>query len=189
MANFYGTKWIGYGYDVLASLVWLPSKNKLYDNCVSLLNLQEDETVLELGCGTGFLTQKLVEKKAVVISIDRSAGMLARAKQRVSGAEFIQTDILQYIDTKRYDYVILFFVLHELNPIERKIILKSAKNFLNENGEIIICDFAIPPKGIMRPLFPKLLRLWESQNTIDFLKNGFYAEISDNGLAIHSHKK
>ena len=127
-------------------------------------------------------------KKAVVISVDQSAGMLARAKQRVSGAEFIQADILQYIDTKQYDYVILFFVLHELNAIERKIILKSAKDFLNKNGEIIICDFAIPAKGIMRPLFPKLLRLWESQNSIYFLRNGLYAEISANRLAIHSHR-
>jgi ubiquinone/menaquinone biosynthesis C-methylase UbiE len=160
----------------------------LYDKCVSLLNIQENETVLELGCGTGFLTQKLVEKKAVVTSIDQSAGMLVRAKQRVSGAKFIQTNFLQYMDTKRYDYVMLFFVLHELNAIERRTILKSAKDFLNENGEIIICDFAVPDKGMMRSLFPKLLRLWESPNTIDLLENGFYAENSDNRISIHSHR-
>jgi ubiquinone/menaquinone biosynthesis C-methylase UbiE len=189
MANLYGNKWIGYGYDLLASLVWLPSKNKLYDKAVSILNIQPGKTVLELGCGTGFLTQKLVEKQAVVTSIDQSAGMLARAKERVPQGKFVQSDILQYTYTEKFDYVVLFFVLHELSAGNRKTILKSANNFLNENGEIIICDFAIPDKGIMRAWFPKLLRLWETQHTIDILKNGFYTEISDNDLTIHLHTK
>ena len=66
MANLYGNKWIGFGYDLLASLVWLPSKNKLYDNAVSLLDIQPNETVLELGCGTGYLTKKLLAKKFII---------------------------------------------------------------------------------------------------------------------------
>lgn len=189
MANLYGNKWIGFGYDLLASLVWLPSKNKLYDNAVSLLNIQPNETVLELGCGTGYFTKKLLAKKAVVTSIDQSAGMLARAKARVSKGNFIQSDILQYKDSNKFDYVILFFVLHELSADSRTTILKSAKEFLKENGKIFICDFSIPEKGIMKTLFPKLVGLWENKHTLEVLKNGFYTEIKNNNLEIQFHTK
>lgn len=189
MANLYGNKWIGYAYDMLASLIWLPSKNKLYDKALSLLSIQANESVLELGCGTGFLTSKLIAKQAIVTSIDQSAGMLARAKERVPNSTFIQADILQYADRMRYDYVLLFFVLHELKATERTSLLKSEKEMLNETGRIIICDFAVPDKGMMKNLFPKLLRLWEPQSTIDVLKNGFYAEINDNKLSCAMHTK
>lgn len=189
MANLYGNKWIGFGYDLLASLVWLPSKNKLYDNAVSLLNIQPNETVLELGCGTGYLTKKLLDKKVVITSIDQSPGMLARAISRVPKGKFIQSDILQYKDSNKFDYVVLFFVLHELSADDRTTILKSAKEFLKENGKIFICDFSIPEKGILKTLFPKLVGLWENKHTLEVLKNGFFTEIKNNNLEIEFHTK
>jgi ubiquinone/menaquinone biosynthesis C-methylase UbiE len=189
MTNLYGSRWIGCGYDLLASLVWLPSKDKLYDKLVSLLNIRPNETVLELGCGTGFLTKKLVARHAIVTSIDQSFGMLTRAKKKVPHGKFIQADILRYRDVDKFDYVVLFFVLHELSADDRIAILKSAKFFLKKNGEIVICDFSIPEKGIMKTLFPRLIGLWENKHTLEVLKSGFYAEILNNDLAIQSHAR
>ena len=56
MGNLYSNKLIGYGYDILASLVWFPSKNRLYDECVKRSNIKKHDTALEIGCGTGFLS-------------------------------------------------------------------------------------------------------------------------------------
>jgi ubiquinone/menaquinone biosynthesis C-methylase UbiE len=189
MTNVYGSRWIGYGYDLLASLVWLPSKDELYNRLVSLLNIRPNETVLELGCGTGFLTKKLVARHAMVTSIDQSHGMLARAREKVPQGKFIQADILQYRDMDKFDYVVLFFVLHELSTDDRIAVLRSAKTFLKKNGEIVICDFSIPEKGIMKTLFPRLIGLWENSHTLEVLKNGFYTEVVNNELAIQSHTK
>lgn len=189
MGNLYSSKWIGYGYDLLASIVWLPSKNRLYDKAVSFLSINSNTTILELGCGTGFLTKKLIAKQAAVTSIDQSSGMLARAKARVQKGKFIQSDILKYKNTEKYDYVVLFFVLHELNADNRKTILKSGKESLNKNGKIIICDFSIPEEGIMKTLFPKLVGIWENQHTMEILMNGFYDEIKSTFLTVQSHIK
>ncbi len=189
MINLYGRKWIGFAYDLLASLVWLPSKNNLYDRVVSLLNIKPDETVLELGCGTGFLTKKLVAKHARVTSIDQSPSMLARAREKVPQGKFVQADILKYRNIEKFDHVVLFFVLHELSSADRASALESAKIFLKKNGVIFICDFSIPEKGIMKTLFPRLIGLWENKHTLEVLKNGFYTEIINNDLAIQSHTK
>ncbi|MDN5202740.1 class I SAM-dependent methyltransferase [Fulvivirgaceae bacterium BMA10] len=189
MSNLYNAKWIGYGYDLLASLVWFPSKSKLYDKCVTLANIKKGSTVLELGCGTGYLTKKLVHNQAEVTSVDQSSGMLTRAKQRVPFGKFVQSDIFQYKDTMQYDYIVLFFVLHELTFSDRTKLLRSAKKLLNKNGEIIICDFSTPDRGIMKTMFPKLVRLWESPETVEVLKNGFFTEIKSNNLEINYQAK
>jgi ubiquinone/menaquinone biosynthesis C-methylase UbiE len=189
MENLYDNKLIGYGYDFLASLIWFPSKNRLYNECVSISNIKKNDTVLEIGCGTGFLTQKIEKEGAIITAIDQSEGMLLRAKKSVPNVKFIQCDILKYKDDKRYNYIFLFFILHELNVTDRITLLKMAKNLLTKNGEIILCDYSIPEKGIMKIIFPKLIKLWEPQNTVDFLKNGLYSEIKNNNLTIYFEVK
>jgi putative AdoMet-dependent methyltransferase len=185
MENLYDNKLVGYGYDILASLAWFPSKNRLYNECVKISNIKRNDTVLEIGCGTGFLTQKLEKEGAIITAIDQSGGMLARAKKRAPNAKFIQCDVLKYTDNKKYNYIIIFFILHELDASDRIALLKLAKNLLTKNGEIIICDYSIPEKGIMKTIFPKLIKLWELQNAINFLENGLCSEIKKNDLTMY----
>ena len=189
MVNLYNTKWIGFGYDLLASLIWFPSKKKLYRKCVSLINIEKGDSVLELACGTGYLTLQLLNKQADVISVDQSVGMLAKAKQRVPFGKFVHSDMFKYTNSKKFDYVVFFFVLHELTASERIRILKLAKGFLNKNGKIIICDFSIPNEGIMKTIFPKLIRLWESHEVSEFLKNALSDEIRHTNLTVTCQKK
>lgn len=189
MKNLYDNKWVGYGYDLLSSFVWLPSKSRLYDRIISLVGFERNEKILELGCGTGFLTKKLVATQATVTSVDQSAGMLVRAKVRAPEGKFIQSDILNFVSSEKYDYVVFSFVLHEFNALTRNAALELAKSFLNENGKIIIADFALPQGRIMKNVFPKLIGLWENKDTLDVLRNGFYSEIKGNNLSILSHAK
>src|SRR5690349_9306417 len=46
----------------------------------------QDGVVLELGCGTGRLTVPVARAGAAIVGIDRSAPMLARARQRLRRA-------------------------------------------------------------------------------------------------------
>ena len=41
----------------------------------------------------------------------------------------------------------------------------------------------------MKIIFPKLIKLWEPQNAIDFLKNGLHSEIQENKLTMHFEVK
>lgn len=186
MKNLYGSRWIAYAYDILASLVWLPSKHKLYDKSLSLTSIGQGDMVLELGCGTGFLTQKLQEKGTETVAVDFSRAMLDRAGRRAPKARFIYSNVLHYTDSRRYNYILLFFLLHELDFKDRKTLLGLAKNLLKENGEIIICDFSIPRRGIMKTLFPLFLRLWEPKSTGDFLREGITRELRAHDLTVFS---
>jgi SAM-dependent methyltransferase len=46
--------------------------------------------VLDIGCGTGYLTRLL---RGSVVAVDQSEEMLALARQRVPGAEFVRADV------------------------------------------------------------------------------------------------
>src|SRR5205085_2477784 len=65
------------------------------------LALRGDETVLDLGCGTGRVTEQLLERlgpAARVIGIDGSARMVAEAGRRLGGdprASFARQDLLE----------------------------------------------------------------------------------------------
>jgi trans-aconitate 2-methyltransferase len=64
------------------------------------LPLRGDETVLDLGCGTGRVTAQLLERlpRGHVVGVDGSAAMVAEA-QRLLGSErttFVQADLLRF---------------------------------------------------------------------------------------------
>src|ERR1700677_2162159 len=56
---------------------------------LSRLELEGDETVLDAGCGSGRITQALIERlpQGRVIAIDASAAVVAAARERLSAFE------------------------------------------------------------------------------------------------------
>ncbi|MEI3567963.1 MAG: methyltransferase domain-containing protein [Akkermansia muciniphila] len=47
-----------------------------------------DQSILDLGCGTGTLTHALLEKSASVTGLDSSPEMIAKARQLYPGMDF-----------------------------------------------------------------------------------------------------
>ncbi len=68
-------------------------------NVLERLSLLGDETVLDAGCGSGRVTERLAERLPAgrVIALDGSAGMLASARQRLARfggrVEFVEADL------------------------------------------------------------------------------------------------
>lgn len=73
--------------------------------------------VLDVGCGSGTLTESLVEQRARVTASDRSAAMVELARERLDGrAELAVVDLaepLPYADGS-FDDAIACLVLHYL---------------------------------------------------------------------------
>jgi trans-aconitate 2-methyltransferase len=60
------------------------------------LELQGDETVLDAGCGSGRITQALIERlpEGHAIAVDASESMVAAARERLPGADVRRLDLL-----------------------------------------------------------------------------------------------
>jgi SAM-dependent methyltransferase len=79
------------------------------------------KSVLDLGCGHGWLTQELAEKGARAVGVDGSAALLGLARQRVPTARFFQQDLalgLGRATDLRFDAVVARFSLMCIHALE-----------------------------------------------------------------------
>jgi trans-aconitate 2-methyltransferase len=79
------------------------------------LPLEGDETVLDAGCGSGRVTEQLVERlpKGRVIAVDASESMVEKARERLgSRAEVRQADLAQLELDEQVDVVFSNAVFH-----------------------------------------------------------------------------
>jgi 2-polyprenyl-3-methyl-5-hydroxy-6-metoxy-1,4-benzoquinol methylase len=126
------------------NIAFLPDQwdhNRQYQNYL-LKNIPPDcSYILDVGCGTGELTKKLVPYSAKIIGIDVSGNMINEAKKRNydEKIDYIKTSVEKYLEEteKRFDVIISIAALHHMN--EEKI-LETMKGRLTQKGKIIILD-------------------------------------------------
>ncbi len=105
---------------------------------VELLSLQPGERILDLGCGDGVLTRKLVERGCTVVGVDSSADMIAAAKSLGLNVQVIDGQTLPFIN--EFDAVFSNAALHWMKNSEHVIAgisraLKPGGRFVAEFGE------------------------------------------------------
>lgn len=102
--------------------------------------------VLDIGFGTGTLTTKLYEQGCSIYGQDFSARMLALAQEKMPKAQLYQGDfskgLVPPLQNRRYDYVVATYSLHHLTDPQKSAFLSELRNYLKENGKILIGDVA-----------------------------------------------
>jgi len=86
------------------------------------LDLHGDETVLDAGCGSGRITQALIERlpDGHVIAVDLSGSMVAAARQRLGdGADVRQADLLDLELSEPVDAILSTATFHWIPDHDR----------------------------------------------------------------------
>ena len=169
---------------------WMERNQKITSaRCIELLfdsklgkfpSFDNDELLLvDLGCGTGFSTEMLLEERFNVISIDILPDMLNLFhNKRIKGSNLVLADILNLpFRENKIDHVISIssfnFIYENILDDNRKnkIIYRTSENLkkiLRDNGRIII------------EFYP------ESGNDINFLMRNFKST-GFNGFLVQDH--
>ncbi|RYE18754.1 MAG: class I SAM-dependent methyltransferase, partial [Sphingobacteriales bacterium] len=71
-----------------------------------------NEHILDLGCGTGYLTQQIQKRGAIVKGTDSSPDMIKQAKANYPGVDFAVEDATNFSSNEKYDAVFSNAVLH-----------------------------------------------------------------------------
>jgi trans-aconitate methyltransferase len=98
---------------------------------VELLNPQPGEHILDLGCGDGALTEKLVEAGAQVVGVDASEDMIAAARRR--GLDARVADAYHLTFTSEFDAVFSNAALHWMKR-DPDAVIASVWRALNRGG-------------------------------------------------------
>ena len=114
--------------------------------------IKEGDRVLDLGCGTGFLTieaSKRVGESGKVVALDMRQEMLdimleKAEKEKLKNIEVICGTVEEAEIEGKFDAVIMSYLLHE-NPEIIEGILKLAVSKLKKGGRVVTSDSGSVP--------------------------------------------
>ena len=95
---------------------------------LDLLNPQPGERILDLGCGDGALTERLVAAGANVVGVDSSADMVRAAKDRGLDARVVDGYTLEF--DSEFDAVFSNAAMHWMkrDPMQSSSVLTAHSN-------------------------------------------------------------
>jgi 2-polyprenyl-3-methyl-5-hydroxy-6-metoxy-1,4-benzoquinol methylase len=144
---------------------------------IVLSKILKGKSILEIGPGTGFITQ-ILEKKGAVTAIDTSKAMINTAKKLNKKTKFINKGIFEYSTKKKFDAVVTFRVLGHFSIEDLDKALGKIHSLLKKKGTLI---FNLENHSIIRQTI-RLFRKnrvetyqYSKQEISEILrKNGFY---------------
>lgn len=135
--------------------------DEIRDAVVSAIPSVESPAVLEIGCGTGALTSRLIERGARVTAFDQNPEMLELARERLGDApnceilERTASEIDRLPDAS-FDAIVASFSFSEMSASERDFVLTQAAAKLRSDGRLAIADEVRPRSTGARLLFALL---------------------------------
>ena len=100
---------------------------------IELLNPQENENILDLGCGDGTLAVEIKKLNSKVVAVDLSESMVAKTKEKGIQASVMSATELTF--ENEFDAVFSNAVLHWVKDTDKSI--KKISNSLKANGRFI----------------------------------------------------
>jgi demethylmenaquinone methyltransferase/2-methoxy-6-polyprenyl-1,4-benzoquinol methylase len=176
---------------------WERSLDALAEAAVPVPGLR----LLELGCGTGALTERLIARGGQVVAIDQSPEMLDRARQRLAGAPADRLGLeertaaeVDGFEPETFDAVAASYVLSEMSPGERLYVLRAAARALRPGGRLALVDEALPRRAWQRWLhrgvrLPRALLTWLVTGSTTRAIPDLAAEVREAGLSVQVERR
>ena len=116
--------------------------NVVRDKALSVADVHECRIAADIGCGTGFITEGLVQRGLAVIAVDGSEAMLSQMMQKFAGLDQIDCRLGEAgslpIRDETVDYAFANMYLHHVeNPPEA---IKEMARILGPGGMLVITD-------------------------------------------------
>jgi trans-aconitate methyltransferase len=122
-------EWNSSRYDKNARFV-----SDLGEPLVDLLNPQPGERILDLACGDGALTQKIIARGAEVVGVDGSPDMVAAARKRGIDARVVDAYHLDF--APEFDAVFSNAALHWMKR-DPDAVIQGVRRALKPNGRFV----------------------------------------------------
>lgn len=154
--------------------------------------VNKESRILEIGCGTANYLKIIHEMtKAEVWGVDRSQGMLNKAKEKCKDATLIEADAVELpgIPDSTFDLVYMVDVLHHIENIDK--MFSNIRRVLKKNATIVIFSDnhehirnRLTTKYFPETLENELKRYQDTQEIIDTLQRNDFERVESGVLEI-----
>jgi ubiquinone/menaquinone biosynthesis C-methylase UbiE len=157
-------------------MVWVEHAPERYDWAVKLMtfgridrmkdkiasNIKPGDNVLDLGCGTGTLAVRCIERGATVTGLDAAEYMINESRRRATEAgvsdklTLIRDSVTQtrkHLPDAQFDAITATMVLGEFPPEYLEYILRDCYRMLKPNGKVLIGDECWPRNWLIRLIY------------------------------------
>jgi demethylmenaquinone methyltransferase/2-methoxy-6-polyprenyl-1,4-benzoquinol methylase len=158
--------------------------------------------LLEIGCGTGAVTRRLLARGARVLALDQSPEMLEQARRRIATAGDAGARVrwlertaseIDALPRAGFDGVVLSLCLSEMTRSERGFVLARARERLRPGGRLVAAD-EVRARGWKRALqvlgrVPQALLGWLLAGATSRPLADLGAEIAEAGFVVRRQRR
>jgi ubiquinone/menaquinone biosynthesis C-methylase UbiE len=146
------------GYEIGATLLLGGRRARLFRRLVAVSGARPGDRVLDIGCGTGYLTRRVARAVAPggsVTGVDPSPTVLRYARDHTTEPGCTYTEGLAEALAEpddAYDLVVSSFAFHHIPEAVRSRAVAETHRVLRPGGRLLIADFRPPRNGLARHL-------------------------------------
>ena len=136
--------------------------------------------VLDLGFGTGTLSEKLYARGCEIWGQDFSEKMIDLARGKMPKAQLFQGDFSQGLAeplrARRYDYIVATYALHHLTDERKRSLLTELLGLLRDGGKLLIGDVAFQTRAGLEACRAEAGEEWDDEEiyfVADELRSAF----------------
>ncbi len=150
-----------------------------------LIEKKENSKILDVGVGTGMLTNQLYKEEAIIYGLDFSFEMIQIAQEKMPNGKFIEWDfkngVPNELKNEKFDYIISSYAIHHIDNDKKMEFIRELKDILNVNGKIIIADVAFKTREDLENCKIKSGSDWDNDEIYMVIDN-IGAKLNESGL-------
>ncbi|MGY6023474.1 class I SAM-dependent methyltransferase [Streptomyces spinosirectus] len=176
-------------YELCGDVCFAGRRNRAFTRLAALSGAEPGDRVLDVGCGTGYLTRRMAERvgpDGELTGVDPSAPVLEYARRRKSrpgSAPCVYREgIAESLDLPdgSYDTVVTSLMLHHLPEDLRPAALREMYRVVRPGGRLFVVEFRPPRSRLGRHLVHGGTAHAMAHNRVDLLEGS----IADAGFEV-----